>query len=184
MLLDIGTGTIIAIITSKIFILDLSFYLVLVSIFFAVLPDLDYIFFALKKHSLGLNKHTHEHRDIFHHPLVYLLLGGIMTYWFGLEYLFIFATVSSLHFVHDSIGIGWGVKWLSPFSNKSYKFFSKKTIGFPRKIIVSWTPKELRSIIDESEDGNWFADVYLRPSSTLIIEILFLIISLIFLIYA
>ena len=42
-----------------------------------------------------------------------------------------------LHFVHDSVGIGWGIKWLWPFSRKAYKCFSEKDGAFSRRLLIA-----------------------------------------------
>ncbi len=74
-------------------------------------PDLDYIWKIIQTKKLP---HS-EHRDGLHYPLIVVpfvgLLGILIHSYVGL----ILALGTLSHFIHDSVGIGFGVKWLFPF---------------------------------------------------------------------
>jgi len=121
MFLDIGLGVFIAIITSYFFQVDLSPTLLMFSIIFTLLPDSDFLYFYPKRHD---TKYDHQHRNIIHFPLLYIPAGTLLIWsiW-GNIWALSFFLASLGHFIHDSIGIGWGIKWLYPFSKNSYAFF-------------------------------------------------------------
>ena len=117
MLADIGIGIFSAIIASKFFQVKITLLVVLIGIAFALLPDMDFLVEWIKRKKMP-GKFSHEHRNLFHFPLLYVPVGLFVTFWFGWIYLFLFVFNSLLHFLHDSFGIGWGIKWLYPFSEK------------------------------------------------------------------
>ena len=179
MFLDLGLGILGAIIFAQVIQIKVSFLVLSISIIFALLPDLDFVF--------GWIKHTefknvsHEHRDLLHYPLLLIPLGSIMIFLFNSNYAYLFAVLVLLHFVHDSIGIGWGVLWLYPFSKKYYKFFSEKNGSFSKRLVVSWTHKEQHEASIQFGDKDWFKNIYLKLHPISMIEFLFFIFALILL---
>lgn len=156
MFLDIGLGIISAILTSEILKIKLKVSLVIVSVIFALLPDLDSLFFLLKRKKI--DKYFHEHRHIFHYPLLYILVGSLLLSVVGLKWVFVFAVASFLHFTHDSFGIGWGVKWLHPFSKKNYKLFAwphPEVYFDPSRIFVSLSDEKLKETVKKIKEENW-----------------------------
>jgi len=100
-------------------------------------------------------KWAHEHRNILHIPLlvpfVSVAIAILSPFWS-----LMFLVISMTHFIMDSFGIGWGIRWLYPFSKKNYKFFYNKTGVFDTSSpIVSWTPDELCETVEEQGDPNW-----------------------------
>jgi len=181
-LLDISAGVFLSIVTAKFLGLKISLCAVSFGIISSLWLDLD----ALSLLKKGAGKWTHEHRNLFHFPLVVLPVAFIACYVLSNGY---YATVVLLatffHLVHDSIGIGWGVKWLYPFSHKNYKFFGLKFKE--RRIVSSWTKEEQRRDATLNGDDNWLRNLYLRPSVVLFVEIglsLFLLISSMFVVMA
>jgi membrane-bound metal-dependent hydrolase YbcI (DUF457 family) len=144
MFLDIGLGIFVAIVTVSIFQIDFSVYLLVFSILFALLPDADFLYFYLKKHD---TKYDHKHRDIIHFPLIYLPIGTFIVWsLMGNIWALSFFLSSLGHFIHDGIGIGWGIKWLYPFSKKNYAFFylySKKNKRGLRELLFSFDESNL-----------------------------------------
>jgi len=182
MLLDTGVGILLSIITSWFFQTKLTIFLILAGIVFSLLPDLDFLIELLKHGSVG-GKVIREHREIFHYPLSYLPIILLVFIFFG-EIIAIFLSLCLFaHFLHDSIGIGWGIKWLWPFSQKSYKFFSDKKGLFCCRPIVSWEKKELEKIVAQYGDPDWIKNIYFKLSPILVVEFLFLVLSVIFLFF-
>lgn len=179
MLLDIGAGIIFAILIAHWFGLSLSVKLILLGIGFALLPDIDAPVELFMRGRLG-GKTEGVHRELSHYPLVYIPLIAGVWYFFGIAYGILFLLGVLFHFLHDSTGIGWGIKWWAPFSQRKHKFFSNKDGSFSwSHLFVSWEPKELQSTVAEHGNDNWFRDIYLRPSLTSIVELGGFIIALI-----
>lgn len=180
MFLDIGIGIFVSIFTSFVFDFEISFWLILISVFFAVAPDVDFLYFFPKR---GDTKYDHNHRSIIHYPLLYLPAGTIL-FWmvFGNIWATVFFFSSLFHFIHDSIGIGWGVRWLYPFSNRNYAFFylySKKIKKGLRGFIFSFSPKELSKCVSEHGDADWVKNIYYKWHPIAIVELLFFLVALI-----
>lgn len=157
MLADIAIGIFSAFFTSYLFQVKPSFSLLLVGIFFALLPDIDFLIEWIRGRK-PLGRFERDHRNLFHYPLFYILIGSIFVFWFSWAYLFLFVINSLWHFIHDSIWVGWGVKWLYPFSKKRYKF--DKPLKRPGK-------------------ENWIKEIYFRPTVVSITESLLFFSSLI-----
>jgi membrane-bound metal-dependent hydrolase YbcI (DUF457 family) len=119
----------------------------LLGIFFAVLPDCDVV---LQKF-LG-NEIDSRHREITHYPLVVIpsvfLLMWAGTGIVGVKYPIFWASLSALalflHYLHDTMGAGYGVPWFMPFSRTRFEFFGRKNSR--RHLIAQWTFEELRSM--------------------------------------
>ncbi len=179
MFLDIGIGILVAILASAVFQTKLTFVLLVVSIIFSLGPDFDFIFHFFKR---GDTKYDYKHRDLIHYPLIYLPIGAVLIFLlFGKMWAFVFFVASSLHFVHDSIGIGWGIKWLYPFSNKNIAFFylySKKIKKGLRKIFLVFDEKKLPAIVAEHGDANWVRNIYYEWHPIAVVEFLVFLVSL------
>lgn len=181
MFLDIGIGILSAIFVSSLFQVKLTALFVFISILLAFLPDIDAVSPIIKK---GVKSLDHRHRNIFHYPIIHLFIGIFIALFIGLKFgaLFLFNIFG--HFLHDSMGIGWGVKWLWPFSRKLYKIsFSKSHAGKKPKMrfLYEFSDEELDSADFKYGDPNWIRNIYLRPSLISIVELTFFFLSLIIL---
>src|SRR3989344_3650418 len=170
MFLDIGFGIIGALLVSHWFAVALSHTVLGLGILFALLPDSDYLAYLAQR---GNPKFAHRHRDLLHKPLPFLVLGTFIAYFVGGAFTAtLFAVAVSLHFLHDSVGIGWGVRWLWPFSPRSYKFFSEPDGRvWSRRLLVSWSPDELNAAAERFGEGDWFRKYYLRFHPVGLIEL-------------
>ncbi len=182
MLLDIGIGIFSAIVVSKLFTLDLTPLFVGLGIAFALLPDIDFIY-SLAKNGHGNHKAISRHRDLVHYPMIYLPAGALLALPFGIEWALLFLFASAGHFVHDSIGIGWGIPWLWPFTNQTYSFLYKYAPRWhaehPRKLLYAWDRRQMDELVERYGDPNWFRNIYLRLHPFFLAEILFFTIALI-----
>jgi hypothetical protein len=180
MFLDIGVGILLSIIVSWIFQTEPTVFLILSGALFSLLPDLDFLIELVKHGSVG-GKVIREHRELLHYPLSYLPVTLIIFLFFGKIIASLFFFCVFCHFLHDSIGIGWGIKWFWPFSEKSYKFFSNERGVLNRRIIMSWDKKELEKIVAEHGDPDWIKNIYFKPSPIFIFEFLALLLAIVFL---
>ncbi len=182
MFLDFGLGILAAIISCIIFSVDLTIGLLIFSVLVAVLPDVDFLYFYPKRED---TKYDHIHRNFIHYPLLYLPLGVLITFiFFGSVWAVAFFLSSLFHFIHDSIGIGWGIKWLYPFSKKNYAFFylySRRRKKGLRKLIFSFDDEEQKRCVRKHGDPNWVKNIYFKGHPIAIVEFIGFIISLIIL---
>lgn len=178
MLADIGLGIFVALLAARLFGTELTAQLIGMSVLCALLPDADFIVHAIVHRKMG-GKYAHIHRDLFHYPLLYCVVGGLIAVLFGGVWFFIFMTASLAHFVHDTMGIGWGIKWAYPFSKKIFKLFSTKEGDLSMSASTSWTEKELKKVAKEKGNEHWIRDVYFRWHPIGIIEDLLFVVSLV-----
>jgi membrane-bound metal-dependent hydrolase YbcI (DUF457 family) len=170
---DIGIGIFAAIIFAHAEDVPLDWRILLVSVLFSLLPDIDFAIHFFKRKQL--DEFAHEHRDITHNPIIYILFGFIILSFWSIALAWLFAALSFWHFFHDSIpeGGGWGIRWLYPFSEKYYKFFSGKDGKAARRFVVSWTPTEQKQAAKKFGDPNWVKH-YLHSSELLFEVIVFI----------
>ncbi len=179
--LDIGVGIFSAIVVGKIFSLELSPLLVGLGIVLALLPDMD-LWYLLATGNHKNHRAIARHRDLVHYPLLYLPVGALAALPFGPEWSLLFLLASAGHFIHDSIGIGWGIPWLWPFTNRNYTFiyrYSPPGKNLPQKLVHRWERDRLDELIDEYGDPDWLRNIYVRLHPFFIAEILFFIIALV-----
>ncbi len=180
MFFDLGIGIIVSALASKYLGMPMDYVLVFGSILLAVFPDVDFIMVLLEYGYVG--KYSHNHRHLFHFPLIYLFFFGLLVWlFFGINWILIFLVVSIIHFLHDGIGIGWGVPYFFPFSRTNYKFFTAKDNKFSSKFINSWSQEELAEAVEKFGEENWFRKYYLRLSPIFAVEMLVFVISAIIL---
>lgn len=128
----------------------------LLGVVFVLLPDADVIVFYLLR-SLRV-KRFKDHRELFHYPLVYIGLGTVILLAFQPAWIPLFVAASLAQFLHDSIGIGWGIPWLYPFSNRYFKFFYQYDLHRakqPQKFMWVWSKSEQRELLDKYGDPDW-----------------------------
>lgn len=180
MFLDIAIGIFSAIFVSSIFQSSPNFWLFFFAILLALLPDLDFLLYYPKR---GDTKYDCKHRDIVHYPLIYLPVGALI-FWllFGKIGASLFLITSFFHFVHDSIGIGWGIKWLYPFSKNNYAFFylfsGRRKKGL-RRLLFSFNQEDLGRYIQEHGDKDWVKNIYFKWHPIAIVEFVSFVISVI-----
>ena len=178
MLLDIGVGILLAIWMNWVFGVQLSFWFVVFGAVLVLLPDVDFFIELLKHGSVG-GREVREHRNITHFPIIYIPVVAVIFAVWGPAGAIFFGLAVFAHFVHDSAGIGWGIKWLWPFSRKAYKCFSEKDGAFSRRLLVAWTPDELVEVAAKHGHPDWFRYIYLRPHPINVLESGFFLMSLV-----
>lgn len=120
-LADIANGIFATFIVGEITETPLTWHF-MVGVVLAMLPDIDAVPRLFRTGYIVATKdNPRDHRDYVHYPIVFFLVGLIMAvvsmFW-GL----LFLLTTMLHFINDTWGTGWGIKWLWPFTDKKYKF--------------------------------------------------------------
>lgn len=174
---DLGIGIILGIFSSNFFQLPLL-PAVIWGIIFCLLPDVDFILTAFFR-----NLKTDNHRDLIHLPIPFLAIGSLVIYiLLGKDYLLMFLIGSTYHFIHDTFVMGWGVKWLYPFSKYNYMFFFLWDKDIPEKrFFKKATDAEIKKFEEKFGDKNWIRNYYLTINRISITEYSILILSLILL---
>ncbi|MBI4132784.1 MAG: metal-dependent hydrolase [Candidatus Sungbacteria bacterium] len=173
MLLDIGIGIFASILVGKLFSLPLTPLLVGFGVACALIPDIDLWYTIARRGHRDIHAII-KHRNILHYPLVYIPVGTALTALFGYQWSLLFFLASFGHFIHDSIGLGWGVAWLWPFTTRSYTFFYRYTAPekrLPRQALYRWERQDMDRLIDTYRDANWLRNIYLKLHPVFAIEI-------------
>lgn len=161
MLFDIKLGILWAILSGVLFDMPLSFSWFFGGVLFALLPDLDFWVEYAKRGTVG-GKVLGAHRTLLHNPLLYIPIALFIGAAAGDAWMTLFIMGVLGHFVHDSLGMGLGVRWLWPFSEKFYKIFSDKdgNIHYDRAHLtpVSWTTAEVQEILKKKGNDNWLRE--------------------------
>lgn len=169
---DIGAGIIVAFLVATGFNIPYEPVFLASGVFFAIVMDVDFIAFMF---NTDTGRFAHKHRDILHYPLIYIPLGSALVYFIlGPIYTILFIAASLIHFIHDSIGIGWGVQWLFPFTSKHYMFLymytppGKEKMKY--KLVHSWKHEEIDALAEAYGDDDWIKNVYFRLSPYALLE--------------
>lgn len=169
MFLDIAFGLLVAHAATWLQDIELQTWHLVFGVIFALLPDLDAVTHYIRTRQVAAYADSPtDHRDGLHYPLVYLSAGTVLCAVVGkivghYEIAVLFLLASTLHFFHDSVGTGWGVKWLWPVSKHSYKLFCEKNGDWSSRFFVSWDPEELREVIIRHGDPDWIRNLFVQP---------------------
>ncbi len=147
MFIDIAAGTVIYVFVSLMFGESFAWMPFLLTLFFALSPDSDFIPYLLLRKKLKLVSH-----HIIHFPLLFLPIGALLVYFLaGFYFVVLFLLAAFAHFVHDSMS-ETGIQWLWPVDISSYSI-NKGRIGVAYKRELYYQclrqTREERSIADE-----------------------------------
>jgi len=179
--LDIGVGLLLGLLVDVLFNTQDAQTVAVVGALMCLAPDLDFIIQRL----LPVHRRRMEHhRELLHIPLIYVPVGAAIGWLVAPHWAVLFVLASLAHFVHDSIGIGWGVPWLYPFRCDSYSFFyhienanGKPTL--PRRRLYVWRRQELSKLAATYGDEHWVRNIYGRLHPYAIIEFVVLVVGLV-----
>lgn len=133
----------------------------LVGVSATLLPDLDYIWNLLTRRKLDSS-----HRDLFHLPLIFIPTIFVLGLLFNSAIAITLTVGATLHFVHDSFGVGFGIKWLFPFKKNSYLFLFQASTpnnkDMPKQLVYSWNDKERDEMIKKYGYKDWIRHIYFR----------------------
>ena len=162
---DIGVGIFISLTVSRIFGVSLTPMLILICISAALLPDIDLVTVLWGRW---------RHRELTHYPIVY----GPLIFFIHVLAGPLYATIAFLgvfiHLIHDTVGIGWGVSWFWPLTNRRFLFFPEKGRRTRYGWFMTWLPENQYKIIEEPSSQHWIVRYYLRPNTLGAIEYGFL----------
>lgn len=159
--LDIGIGLILG--TSLFSVVDMGYVQCLVlGVTAMLLPDIDFIIAFIRKRTIP---HS-DHRDLLHAPLLFIPVAGVLGSLICWQVGVLFMIGALLHFIHDSIGIGWGVRWLYPLTPISYLLLYKAGTptnkDMPNKLFYAWSPTERDELMQMYGDPHWIRNIYFR----------------------
>ena len=98
---------------SHVFHIQITPVFVLLNIVLSYLPDTDVPVELLQRGRLGGREHG-SHRGLTHYPILYLVTTTILYFVLGSSWAVIFFVNIFTHFLLDSFGSGWGLKWFWP----------------------------------------------------------------------
>ena len=183
MFLDLSAGILLAIFANFYFGIKLTWYLIIITMVFAISPDIDFIWNFLKRRIIN-----QSHREILHHPLFFVFFGAVILFFFSKDFAFLFILAVFWHFLNDTMFMGLGVQWFWPFSKKYFNLFGilwYQTPGKPKlpfKFFYIWTPEQIKEIEKKYGDPDWIRNIYFKPNFFAVIEYLIFIASIILLI--
>jgi len=179
MLLDIGLGIIWGILFDSASQAHSLGVFLSVGIASALAPDMDFIYHLATG---GTMKDDHRHREVFHKPYFLILGWLIIAAVTDPTLAWLFAAGAAGHFIHDSVGIGWGVQWLAPFKNDHYTFLYRVHTADkpapPKKLLYVWPNQDIDKLNKRYGDDNWFANTYLKWHPFAIFELAVFILAL------
>lgn len=180
MFFDIGIGLLITSAVGMSLKASFSWWLVVVGLFGALWPDFDFIVYVGSRYVRGIKPLTDRwstnHRDLLHRPLV---LTPLITVSIGLcvgsleAVIFCLATLA--HFIHDTIGHGWGILLFWPLDNH---FYCYRPVGSRPYAFYRLTRAEQVHMIEQFGRDQWVQQSYGHISSELKIELVTLSIGL------
>lgn len=166
MFLDIKLGILWAFFVALLFEKIITPEWILAGVVFALLPDIDFWFEYWKRGTVG-GTIIDLHRTLLHAPMTYIPITLFVGTYHGPAWMTLFALGIFGHHLHDSVGMGYGVRWLWPFTDHWYKFFSDKDgeIHYDfRHFFVSWNDREMRELVAKRGNDNWLREdiAYIR----------------------
>jgi hypothetical protein len=180
MFLDIGVGILIGILFDSLSDVYSLTTFVLWGMAFALSPDLDFIIHFLKG---GKYEDEYKHRNLLHNPLIFWSVGSLIMAFIEPILVPMFLLGSLSHFIHDSIGIGFGVRWLFPFSRIHYAFLYRVRTGtfedMPKQLVYKWDDMQVKDYAEKYHDYDWFRNIYLKWHPFAIVEFAVFIVSLV-----
>lgn len=181
MLLDFAIGLLIGLSAAFAFAPEQLTILVIGGIVFALLPDVDFVIHRLVWRRPEIFDYLH--RNILHKPLVYIPVGGLIVgFLVPGPMVIVFVCASLWHFVHDSHGVGYGNKWLWPFSSRYYGFFHGGLAWIAGNKPVVWirslSAEEVDAFVrarheeykDQPEHRSWIRNTYTKLTPIALLE--------------
>lgn len=160
MFLDIKLGLAWAILVALIFDHTITASWLTAGVVFALLPDLDFWLEYARRGTVG-GKVISLHRTLLHAPLTYVPVILFVGSFAGPAWMTLFALGIIGHHIHDSMGMGYGVRWLWPFSTRWYKLFSGHDgeLHYDREhLLVSWSDEEMRALVARRGNDTWLKE--------------------------
>lgn len=158
--LDIGASILIVLGIAHLFHVHANLLLIATSIAFALAPDIDMFWYLFGKPSK-----QYDHRSYTHYPLLWVPVIALTYVMFGSLIGTLLLACVLMHLTHDTIGLGWGIAWLWPFSKRKIRFLSptgSKNGGW--EFFRTWSPQQELVMASVQHDPHWVRTYYLRPN--------------------
>lgn len=125
-------------------------WLIPFAVFAALAPDADFIAYLIRNRG-RVDRYAHEHRDLFHRPLLFSVGGGILVALFDPAYGTAWFLGTLWHFIHDTYDGGWGIRWADPFSPGYFTLASYS----PKRYFRDRT-EQRETALGYGNPGNWW----------------------------
>ena len=181
---DAGIGLIVSAIMLEWFQAPHTIWFIIWTVVWAYLPDLDGAFHFIKTGKAVADlENGRDHREGLHYPLMWSIFFVILFYLFGVNVWLISALVAiMLHFLHDMIGIGWGIQLFAPIDWGSYKFFSKKWVSADvslTPVVTRYSKEELRKALIKYGEADWIERYFCKWTHVSVVDYLLFMIGVI-----
>lgn len=168
---DIGIGLLMATIVGAVTGSEPSWMLLAVGVTGALWPDADFIVWIMR--GKKVDHLTHQHRDLLHRPLVLTPLLTTAVWWLlGWRPGVLFVVTTIAHFTHDTIGHGWGIKWLWPVDNR---YWCYRSFGDQPTKLYAWTKQEQDELCEQYGNRQWMQQAYGGLSRSMMLELAMLL---------
>lgn len=168
MVLDAGVGMLLASFFGVGFDIQPSAFFITLGVLGALSPDIDFIMWTLLHKGHIHDPKVYKHRDLMHYPLIFVPLVGLVTsYFFGRFSGLLVSAGAVAHFLHDTTGLGGGIRWLWPFDNRAYYIEKTRLDGFK---LYRWTEADILAREKELGAANWIRKLYQPFSLNFIAE--------------
>jgi hypothetical protein len=158
--LDIGVGIILSLGAAQGFGVEATPMFMTTGILFALLPDIDILPIFWRT--------SYDHRSYPHYPIVHVPIAIGIYMLFGPVFTTLYVLCLLAHFIHDTVGLGWGIAWLWPFSRRRFIFLPAARMS--RGWFQSWLPEEETTFTYDYRVDSWIRYYYFRPSPVAFIE--------------
>lgn len=178
---DIGIGLVLGIVLgSNLGVSPLE--AALLGALFTLLPDLDFLIHRIRRRP---KVDDYQHRDLLHRPIPYLIAAGSICAVVAPSALPFVLSASLVHFLHDSVGIGWGVPWLWPLSRDHFGFVyhlanPTRRDGSQFQPYFRWSQSQLSQLVRAEGDPDWIRHIYMGLHPYALIEYTVLALGLAF----
>lgn len=175
-LADIANGVFATVFAGYVTGTEILWWHFLIGIPLAMLPDLDAIPELMHRGKISFYVDQPKyHRDGLHYPIVFLI-AGVALIFFVPFWGWLFLTATMLHFVNDLYGTGFGIQLFWPFSNRYFKFFTRRA-GWLRYMLreygiwdqLSMSERKVRFYVSIKKDDmpgymkQWGLDQWIEP---------------------
>ncbi len=168
--LDIGMGILLALGVSEALGIPPTLLMVVFGIAAALLPDIDIVTAAFGRW---------RHREVTHYPLLYIPVFALGFFFLSFPLALLLMLGVLAHLIHDTIGTGWGIAWLWPFTPRRFLILPD---GERRRVMgtfATWLPREKPEYAHSGTNSGWIRNLYGRPNPVSLIEYGLLVLALI-----
>lgn len=165
--LDIGVGILLSLGVSALFGVHATWLIMLFGIGSTLFPDIDIVTALFGKW---------RHRTATHYPLTYLPLVVIVWILFDPFYAALFGAGVLAHFIHDTIGTGWGISWFWPFTSRRFLVLPDGPRRKEMGAFATWLPAEHPEWAHRGSHA-WVRDIYFSVTTVAIVEYSALVIA-------